>query len=316
MKLKKDEGLTQYVLATILILIAALLIIYGFSMRKINMQKQEIEDGITSSALASAIIDLNEYGTYKYIRSNNGRGTGSLANSQNKWGSAEDNLLNIFRENLATNLKLNPATLTANEDSIIDGEVKITRFWVYNHELIESTGDDGQPIMIKDYKGRWIKQHEETDRWYIYKYDITPSGRYNKTAELAATEADGFVYTPKDDHIVFADGDIVGSGTDGAGGGHVKVDSMTIYATIEFYVKPFGYGLYNNWGIYDGAKFENSHEEEYQDTHYNYLTEEQETVTRKRFVYDQTEGSDIDEVGKIKIIKSVVVDVQPIESTP
>ncbi len=315
---KKDEGLIQYVFAIIIVLIAFLLIAYELTMRKIDLQKQEIEDGITSSALAAAVIDLNEYGAYKYIRSNNGRGQGPVASSNNEWGSAEDNLLEIFKENLQTNLKLD-SDLKAQEDSIIDGQVKITKFWVYNHELVESKElvDPGppavyEPIMIKDYKGRWIRQHEETDDWYIYKYSATEGG-YNKTAEKATKEADGFVYTPEDKNVIFASGATEGAGSDGAGAGRKKVDSMTIYATIEFYVKPFGYGMANKWGIYDGAEFHDGHMEEYDAKDYDAANGGEKDVKRQRYVYDKTKDSDIEDVGKIKIVKSVVVDVQPRE---
>jgi len=272
---KKDEGFCQYVLAIIVVLVLVLLILYSFSMRKIALQKQEIEDGITASALASAIIDKNEYGTYMYIRSNNGRGTGTLTDSKNEWGSAENNLLNIFKKNLATNLNLDPTTLVANEGSIIDGEVKVVRFWVYNKELVEVRDADNKPVKIKDYQGRWINKHKETDKWIIYKYDATPVGGYSTTTETAVKEADGFVYTPHDDNIISLDGG-TGTGTDGAGGGHIKVEYMTIYATIEFYVSPFGYGLHGNAPL-----------------------------------YEDPDGAQIDDVQKIKITKSVVVDVSP-----
>lgn len=268
---KKDEGsLIQYILAVILILMIMLLITFVFSNRKISVQKEEVEDGITCSALASAIIDMNEYGTYKYIRSNNGRGTGTLAGSNNVWGSAEDNLLNIFRKNLAVNLNLDPETLVANEDSIIDGEVKIVNFWIYNKELRDRVDSNGEYIMIKDYKGRWIRQHEETDNFYIYKYTTTPDGGYNKTTELAVKESDGKIYTPKDENIITMDDTT--NGIDGAGSGRTEVTSMTIYATIEFYVKPFGYDFNIASGLYPEIE---------------------------------------QEAGRIKITKSVVVDVQP-----
>ena len=269
---KKDEGsIIQYILAVILILTIMLLIAFVFSNRRISIQKEEIEDGITCSALASAVIDMNEYGTYKYIRSNNGRGTGTLAGANNVWGSAEDNLLNIFKKNLAVNLKLDPETLVANEDSIIDGEVKIINFWIYNKELRERVDADGNPIMMKDYKGRWITQHEETNNFYIYKYTATSDGGYNKTTELAVRESDGKIYTPKDENIIVTDD--TANGIDGAGSGRTEVTSMTIYATIEFYVKPFGYDFNSIKGAYPEIE---------------------------------------EEPGKIKIIKSVVVDVQPI----
>ena len=274
--MKKDEGLIQYVMSVIVLMVIALLVLYSISMKKIQVQKTEIEDGITSSALAAAVIDLNEYGTYKYIRSNNGRGTGTIASAHNTWGSAEDNLLNIFRENLAQNLNLDPTTLVANEGGIIDGEVTITHFWVYNKELVECRDDSGDPIMIKDYRGRWIRQHEETDKFYVYKYDATSVGGWNKHTEPAVKAADGKYYTPKDDKVIQI-GENEATGVDGAGSGEVEVTSMTIYATVEFYVKPFGYGLDNSWGVYEA------------------------------------ENDNIDEVGRIKVRKSVVVDVQPTE---
>lgn len=241
--MKKDEGLVQYVLAIMIVFIAALLIVYQMSIRKITIQKHEIEDGLTSSALASAIIDLNEYGTYKYIRSNNGRGTGVLAGSNNVWGSAEDNLFNIFKKNLATNLNLDEETLEPNEDSIISSKVVIKNFWIYNHELVDSVDDEGKPKMIKDYLERWIVSHEETDNFIIYQYTATPTGGFNKTQTVAVKEADGKVYTPYDTNVIEGDD----KSLDGAGAGHVPVESMTIYATIEFYVNPFGHNMDGNY---------------------------------------------------------------------
>lgn len=294
--MKKDEGLIQYVLAIMIVLIAALLIVYEISMRKITVQKQEIEDGLTSSALASAIIDLNEYGTYKYIRSNNGRGTGNLAASENKWGSAEDNLLNIFKSNLATNLKLNPTTLEPNNDSIISSPVTIKNFWIYNHELVESKDDSGNPIMIKDYLERWVRQHEESEDFIIYQYTATDDGGYNKTVVDAVKEADGKVYTPWDKNVIGGDDEAL----DGAGKGHVEVDTMTIYATIEFYVNPFGHGMVdedgnNRWGIYDGAKFDWTADSNSESASIDVVT-----------------PSTLSPVKPVKITKSVVVNVKSV----
>ena len=298
--MRKDEGsLIQYILSVIVILICALLIAYAVSIKIVQSQKMEVEDAITSSALASAIIDLNEYGTYKFIRSNNGRGRGSLADSKNEWGSAEDNLLNIFKENLAKNLNAREVNgrIYANDTSIIDGEIIVTKFWVYNKELVDViecpnckqesriTSDkcsgcnytfpaNKEPlkIQVKDYKGRWVPKHTETENFYIYKFESPSGAGFSKTVErINTSNGANKVYTPHDNNI------INNSGTDGAGGGYVEVNNMTIYATVEFYITPFGANI-NEWGIYGG-----------------------------------NEDDSINTPEKIKVTKSVVVDVQPTE---
>lgn len=258
--LKKDEGFIQYVLAIMVICIIALISLYMVKMRTIEIQKQEVEDAITASALASAIVDINEYGTYNYIRSNDGHGSGTLAGSSNEWSSSETNLLNIFKENLMTNLGLEyryingiQTMMPKESNKIISGPVTITKFYIYNHEL-EDGDETGTRKKIKDYRGNWVQQHHETDRFYVYKYEAT-NGGYNTTSDLCIKEADGKIYTPRDDNMISIDGS---TATDAVGGGHVEVDTMTIYASIDFYIRPFGSEV-ENWGLLSDKEIETNY---------------------------------------------------------
>lgn len=236
--MKKDEGFIQYAFCIMLIAICSLVMLYSLRMRIVQEQKQYIEDGLTASALASAVIDVNEYGTYGYIRSG----------SNNDWDEEEVAMLNKFVENLAVNLDLhllsaNSYTLAPNStNSIITSDVEVINYWVYCKDLEDIPGK-----IIKNYNGDWVQQHKETNNWRIFKFARNTSNGISigsiYTGSGLATKENGFVYTPHDTNVITKDPGGYNSGTgDGAGGGHVKVNSgMTIYCTIQFSVNPFGY---------------------------------------------------------------------------
>lgn len=241
--MKKDEGFIQYAFCIMLISICSLVMLYSLRMRIVQEQKQYIEDGLVASVLASATIDINEYGTYGYIRSG----------SNNTWDEEEIAMLNKFVENLAINLDLhlistNSYTLTPNTtNTIITSDMEIMNYWIYCKDLENIAGK-----VIQNYNGDWVLQHKETNNWRIFKFTrntvngISIGSVY--TGSEKAVKENGFVYTPLDSNVITKDANGYNSGTgDGAGKGHVKVDSgMTIYCTIQFKVNPFGYNSKDN----------------------------------------------------------------------
>lgn len=232
--MKKDEGLIQYVLCILLLSIVSLLIIFECRARTVEMQKTTIEDAITMSALSSSLVDLNEYGKYRYIRSG----------SNNKWDEEEWKLLNTFKRNLKVNLNLDDNMYPNSDNGIITSQVKIVNFWVYNHEVVDNTIDSG------NYNNEWSSSHRETDNYYILKYTGNQNGGYNiQNERRLITSANPILYTPKDDNIIKNS-----NGIDAIGGGEQPVDDMTIYATLEFDINPFGIGVENSESNFFGIK--------------------------------------------------------------
>lgn len=244
MKLKKDEGFIQYAFCIMLFAICALLVLYSVRMRIVQEQKMFIEDGITESALAAAVIDLNEYGTYDYVRSG----------SNNYWDEEEDRILDIFKDNLRTNLNLDNNLYPNESNTIITSQVRIVNFWIYNKEVYDYKTEQGNYVLIRDYNGNWVRQHAQyEDRWYVLKYmanldgDGRTMGTYTYSAERVEP-IDGVMRTPYDTNVVTVDahGSNTGVG-DGAGNGGVKVEGMTIYATLQFEINPFGYNKHETY---------------------------------------------------------------------
>lgn len=238
-KLKKDEGFVQYAFCIMLFAICTLLILYSLRMRIVQEQKMFIEDGITESALASAIIDLNEYGTYSYVRSG----------SNNYWDEEEDRILDKFKETLQTNLKLDSNLKPDATNTIITSPVRIVNFWIYNKRVEDYKTEAGNYVLIRDYSGNWVRQHTQIkDEWRILKYcanldaDGRTTGTYTYINEDWNEETRGELRTPKDTNVVTVDAGGSNTGTgDGAGNGDVKVEGMTLYVSIQFEINPFGY---------------------------------------------------------------------------
>lgn len=226
--MKKDEGFIQYAMCIMLISICALIMIYSLRMKIVQEQKSYIEDGLTSSALAAAIVDINEFGTYEYIRSG----------SNNVWDEEEQRIYNTFVENLKINLNLDDSMYPNDSNGIITSKVNVVHFWVYNKEIVPVPGS-----YIKDYNGNWVQQHSETDDYILLSYDavtnpqgIVSGGMIVKDPVNVGTSP----LTPKDTNIVTLDRSAPNN-VDAAGAGQVEVEGMTIYATVQFSVNPFGF---------------------------------------------------------------------------
>lgn len=229
--MKKDQGFIQYVFCIMLFAICSLVMLYSLRLRIVQEQKQYIEDAITNSALASAVININEYGTYGYVRSG----------SNNVWDEEEEKLLNKFKDNLKINLNLDDGMNPTKSNGIISSQVKIVNYWIYDKELANVPG--GTPI--KDYNGNWVARHYEKDNTYVClkyraavdKNGIVGTGSTKTEEKLPATG----LKTPLDKNIVTKDAGGGSNGTDGAGRGQIDVKGMTIYCTVQFSVNPFGY---------------------------------------------------------------------------
>lgn len=249
MKLKKDEGFVQYCFCIMLFAICALIIVYSVRMRVVQQQKQYLEDGITTAALSSAVVDLNEYGTYNYVRSG----------SNNYWDEEEDRMLQLFKDALKVNLNLKEVDgrlYPADGNGIITGEVRIVNYWVYEKEVKPYIDEAGHYVLIRDYNENWVRQHYQTNDWYILKYqaNLNSQGKTTGSYFYDSQKVQIPVYTPEDKGIINGS-----NGVDGAGTGQVLIadatyndTGMAVYATLQFEVNPMGYNKTNttNSGIY------------------------------------------------------------------
>lgn len=65
--LKKEKGTAEYVLAFLGIIIILLLVLFAYQKRTIKIIKNTADDGLVASILASALIDIQEYGALHHI---------------------------------------------------------------------------------------------------------------------------------------------------------------------------------------------------------------------------------------------------------
>lgn len=114
MKGKKKKGSVEFFISLMMIFFTVLLITVGLKMRYINMTKNYIEDGLVASNLASAVIDLSEYGL-----------TGNLV--INDFEHAFD----LFGKAIKDNLKLDHNYVPTNS-MLINSKVDIIEYSIYN----------------------------------------------------------------------------------------------------------------------------------------------------------------------------------------
>lgn len=114
MKLKKKKGNLEFFTASLLLFFVPILIIYNMRMETLKFTKNYVEDGLVSSLLASATIDLRVLAESKQIINNN-----------------YDKSFKDFSETLKENLNLDDNYYPKSKRLITD-TVKIDDFVIYN----------------------------------------------------------------------------------------------------------------------------------------------------------------------------------------
>ncbi len=112
--LKKKQANVDIVAGMMLFLILVVTLFFGFRMTQYMITAAGVEDALAASNLASAVIDLEEYGKSNIIFISN-----------------EERAFTIFRESLLCNLKLDEELNTTNRSFLI-GQVHIEEYRIYN----------------------------------------------------------------------------------------------------------------------------------------------------------------------------------------
>ncbi|MFQ9249263.1 MAG: hypothetical protein ACLR3R_18600 [Clostridium paraputrificum] len=114
MKIKKKEGSIQAFIGFSLISLIIAIGILNIKVPEIKAIQRKVEDGLVASNLASATVDLKEYGT-----------TNKIVNKDfNK-------AFEVFQKTLKGNLKLDN-NFTPKNDSIIQSKIVVEDFRIYN----------------------------------------------------------------------------------------------------------------------------------------------------------------------------------------
>lgn len=111
---KKEEANVDIVAGAMFFLILVLTIFFGFRITQYMITAAGVEDALAASNLASAVIDLEEYGKTHEI-----------------FIADEDKSFQIFREALICNLKLDENLNTTNKN-FLTGQVLIKEYRIYN----------------------------------------------------------------------------------------------------------------------------------------------------------------------------------------
>ena len=112
--LKKKQANVDVVAGMMFFLILVVTLFFGFRMTQYMITAAGVEDALAASNLASAVIDLEEYGKSNFICISN-----------------EERAFDIFRESLISNLKLDEELNTTNRNFLI-GQVYIEEYRIYN----------------------------------------------------------------------------------------------------------------------------------------------------------------------------------------
>lgn len=114
MKLKKKKGSIEMFISSMIFITVALVIVMMMRLKVVKVTKNFVEDGLVASNLASATIDLREYGT-----------TNKIVNSD------FEKSFNDYCVALKDNLNLN-SDFTPKSSILINSKVDIHNFTIYN----------------------------------------------------------------------------------------------------------------------------------------------------------------------------------------
>lgn len=112
--MKKEKGKIEFFISSIALSITSLLVLMGLRIEVIKTTKSFIDDGLVASTLASATIDLKEFGT-----------TNNIINSD------FSKSYNDFTKTLKTNLNLDNSFIPK-DDTLINSKVDVVDFIIYN----------------------------------------------------------------------------------------------------------------------------------------------------------------------------------------
>lgn len=130
----KSEGYTDVVVGMMLFQVLVVALLFGFRISQFMITAAGVEDALTASNLASAVIDLEEYGRSHTIK---------IPDTEAAFWT--------FREALCYNLRLDENLNTSNTD-FLAAPVEIKEYVVYNVQ------GDVVEIWIRDGKGQLLRQ--------------------------------------------------------------------------------------------------------------------------------------------------------------
>ena len=180
MKLKKKKGSIEMFISSMIFIIITLVIVMQLRLKEVKVTQSLIEDGLVASNLASATIDLKEYGTTNHIINNN-------------FNKSFDDYVVALKHNLNLDNNFMPKN-----KNLINGKVDIIEFTLYN-----VVGNDIQ-MTKRESDGSITKQT------YANKLGVmtTPNGTIIKSATIYSKigfELRGYL---KDTLYVYKDGSV------------------------------------------------------------------------------------------------------------
>lgn len=113
-KLCRREGKVEIIISLYMVLFIVVMLAYSLQMRQYNATKTSTEDALAASNLASAVIDIEEFGK-----------------SHNIIIADPDYAYDIYKEALKNNMELSDDWTSSNK-SAISGTVEIMDYIVYN----------------------------------------------------------------------------------------------------------------------------------------------------------------------------------------
>lgn len=136
--LGKNTGSVDLVSGMMLFCILVLTIFFAFRMTQYMVTAAGVEDALAASNLASAVIDVEEYGKTHRIR---------IADSERAF--------QIYRDALQSNMNLDQELYSTNHDFVL-GQVQIKEYIVYNvyDEMVDIQAFDGNGLLTFAAIGR------------------------------------------------------------------------------------------------------------------------------------------------------------------
>lgn len=134
----KSSGQANIVVSMFLFILVLVVVLFGFRIMQYMIISAEVEDALAASNLASAIVDLEEYGKTHHIR---------IPDERAAFGK--------YREALVVNLQLDEYLNTTRRDYFLS-PITILQYVIYNveGELVEIFVMNGEGQLVSLNSGR------------------------------------------------------------------------------------------------------------------------------------------------------------------
>lgn len=133
--MKKKEGFVEFTVALFVIFMIAIMIKFTMDFREMRLVDEYLDDALASAVLASAVVDLDEYGRSRdIVIGKNHQKLSEGSTPVNGFHVAYNNFIEGFAVSLGATVNTNDSRVLEYARSNVINNIRVDRFEVYNYK--------------------------------------------------------------------------------------------------------------------------------------------------------------------------------------